>query len=110
MEILLIAVALLVGAAAGFFVGKNVLESRLRASRATAEDEAERIRGAAVLDAETLRKAEVLKGREEAIRAREELRRLREEIAQRTADLAAILEEAGEDDAAKRPRGTPRRG
>jgi ribonuclease Y len=75
MEILLIAVALLAGAAAGFFVGKSVLESRLRAARATAQDEAERIRGTAVQEADGLRKAEVLKGREEAIRAREEWER-----------------------------------
>jgi len=87
MEILLIAVALLVGAAAGFFVGKNVHESRLRASRATAEDEAERIRGAAVQEAEGLRKAEVLKGREEAIRAREEWER---EEARRRDDVERV--------------------
>lgn len=47
---------------------------------------------------------------DELFHAREELRRLREEIARRTAELASILEDAGEDDAAKRPRGTPRRG
>jgi cell division protein ZapA (FtsZ GTPase activity inhibitor) len=47
---------------------------------------------------------------DELFHAREELRRLREEIAQRTAELASILEEAGEDDAAKRPRPAPRRG
>ena len=87
MEILLIAVALLVGAAAGFFVGKNVLESRLRASRATAEDEAERIRGAAVQEVDALRKAEVLKGREEAIRAREEWER---EEARRRDDVERV--------------------
>jgi cell division protein ZapA (FtsZ GTPase activity inhibitor) len=47
---------------------------------------------------------------DELFHAREELRRLREEIAQRTAELASILEEAGEDDAAKRPRPARRRG
>ena len=87
MEILLIGVALLVGVAAGFFVGKNVLESRLRASRATAEDEAERIRGAAVQEVDALRKAEVLKGREEAIRAREEWER---EEARRRDDVERV--------------------
>lgn len=47
---------------------------------------------------------------DELFYAREELRRLREEIAQRTSALAAMLEETGDVDAAKRPRGAPRRG
>jgi cell division protein ZapA (FtsZ GTPase activity inhibitor) len=47
---------------------------------------------------------------DELFHAREELRRLREEVARRIADLATILEEAGDDDAAKRPRAAPRRG
>ena len=79
MEILLIALAAVVGGAVGFFAGKAVTDSRtqarLVAARATAEDEAERIRAGARQDAESLRKAEVLKGREEAIRAREDWER-----------------------------------
>jgi ribonuclease Y len=79
MEILLIAVAALVAGAVGFFAGKSVTDSRtqarLVAAKATAEDEAARIRTAAQQEAESLRKAEVLKGREEAIRAREEWER-----------------------------------
>ena len=79
MEILLIVAALVVGAAAGFFGGQNVVQRQLRAAKKSAEDEAEKIRGAARAEAreeaERLRKAEVLKGREEAIRAREEWER-----------------------------------
>ncbi|HET6762684.1 MAG TPA: ribonuclease Y [Longimicrobiaceae bacterium] len=76
MEILLIALAALAaGLAAGFFGGQSAIQSRLRAAKATAEDESARIRAAAEQDADTLRKAEVLKGREEAIRAREEWER-----------------------------------
>ena len=76
METVLIAlVAALVAGGLGFVVGKNVLEARLKAARASAEDEAARIRAAAEQDSESLRKAEVLKGREEAIRAREEWER-----------------------------------
>jgi hypothetical protein len=48
MEILLIALAAVVAGAAGFFGGKSVTDSRtqarLVAAKATAEDEAERIR------------------------------------------------------------------
>jgi ribonuclease Y len=75
MEILLIALAAVVAGAAGFFGGQSVIQSRLRAAKATAEDEANRIRAAAQQDAESLRKGEVLKGREEAIRSREEWER-----------------------------------
>jgi ribonuclease Y len=76
METLLIALAALAaGLAAGYFGGQAAIQGRLRAARATAEDEGARIRAAAEHDAEGLRKAEVLKGREEAIRAREEWER-----------------------------------
>jgi len=75
MNILLIVAAAVIGAAVGYFAGQSLIQSRLRASRATAEDEAARIRAAAQQEAESLRKAEVLKGREEAIRAREEWER-----------------------------------
>ena len=76
MQTLLIAlVALAAGIAAGFLGGKSAIQGRLRAAKATAEDESARIRAAAEQDADTLRKAEVLKGREEAIRAREEWER-----------------------------------
>ena len=75
MEILLIALAAVVAGAAGFFGGQAVIQSRLRAAKGTAEDEAARIRATAQQEAESLRKAEILKGREEAIRAREEWER-----------------------------------
>ena len=76
MDTILIALAaLVVGAAVGFFAGKAALEARLKAARASAEDEAEKIRAAGRDEAERQRKAEVLKGREEAIRAREEWER-----------------------------------
>src|SRR5688500_11829511 len=79
MEILLIVAAALIAGVVGFLAGKSVTDSRtqarLVAARATAEDEADRIRAAARQEAETLRKAEVLKGREEAIRSREEWER-----------------------------------
>ncbi|MBW3572273.1 MAG: DUF3552 domain-containing protein, partial [Gemmatimonadetes bacterium] len=79
MEILLIVAAAVIAGAVGFFAGKAVIDSRtqarLVAAKATAEDEAGRIRAAAQQDAESLRKSEVLKGREEAIRAREEWER-----------------------------------
>jgi ribonuclease Y len=75
MDVLLIALAAAVALLAGFFGGQAVVQSRLKASRATAEEEAARIRAAAEQDAERLRAAEVLKGREEAIRAREEWER-----------------------------------
>jgi ribonuclease Y len=75
MDILLIVAAALVAGAVGFFAGQSIIQSRLRASRATAEDEAGRIRASAEQEAESLRKGEVLKGREEAIRAREEWER-----------------------------------
>jgi ribonuclease Y len=75
MEILMIVLAALVAAVAGFLAGRAAEQARLRKARATAEDEAARIRAGAEQDAESLRKAEVLKGREEAIRAREEWER-----------------------------------
>jgi ribonuclease Y len=79
MEILLIAAAALAAGVAGFFAGKSVTDSRtqahLVATRATAEDERARILSIAQQEAESLRKGEVLKGREEAIRAREEWER-----------------------------------
>jgi ribonuclease Y len=73
--ILIAVVAALVAAGIGFWAGSSGVQARLRRARATAEDEAARIRGAAAEEAERLKKAEVLKGREEAIRAREEWER-----------------------------------
>jgi len=76
METILIAVvAALVGAGIGYFVASSVLQANLVRARATAEDEAARIKGAATEEAERLKKAEILKGREDAIRAREEWER-----------------------------------
>lgn len=79
MDILLIAVAAVVAGAVGFLAGKSVTDSRTRArlvaAKATAEDESARILASARQEAESLRMAEVLKGREEAIKAREEWER-----------------------------------
>ncbi|MDB4951141.1 MAG: 2,3-cyclic-nucleotide 2-phosphodiesterase [Gemmatimonadetes bacterium] len=67
--------ALAVGLLAGFFGGKAGIQARLRSTKATAEDEAARIRAAAEQQAESLRKAEVLAGKEEAFRAKDEWER-----------------------------------
>ncbi|HEX8695041.1 MAG TPA: ribonuclease Y [Longimicrobium sp.] len=73
--ILIAVVAALVAAGIGFWAGSSAVQARLKQARATAEDEAARIKGAATEEAERLKKAEILKGREEAIRAREEWER-----------------------------------
>ena len=100
MEILLIALAAIVGAAAGFFGGQSVIQSRLRASRATAEDEAGRIRATAKQEAEQeadrLRTAEVLKGREEALRSREAWEREEAKRRDEMDRLERRLQERGE--------------
>jgi ribonuclease Y len=76
METVLTAlIVALVASVAGFFAGRAVVQARLRRARATAEDEAARIRAQAQSEAETLRKAEVLAGKEEAFRAKEEWER-----------------------------------
>jgi ribonuclease Y len=75
MEILWIILALLFGAAAGWAVGRGAEQARLRRARATAGEEAERITSAARSEAENLRKAEVLAGKEAAFRAKEEWER-----------------------------------
>ncbi|HEX6926292.1 MAG TPA: ribonuclease Y [Longimicrobiaceae bacterium] len=85
MEILLsAAVAAIVGIGVGYVAGRSLLLARLRRERATAEEEAERIRSQAIVEAENLRKAEVLAGKEEAFRAKEEWER---EEARRREDL-----------------------
>jgi len=76
MDLVLTAViAAVLAGLAGYFGGQGAERSRLRKARATAEDEATRIRAAAELDAENARKAEVLAGKEEAFRAKEEWER-----------------------------------
>ncbi len=76
MEPVLIAlVAAVLAGIVGFVGGRTAEQSRLRRARATAEDEAARIRSAAEHDAETARKAEILAGKEEAFRAKEEWER-----------------------------------
>ena len=90
MDIILSAVvAALVAAVAGFFAGRSVVEGRLRRARATAEDEASRIVTQARAEAENLRKAEILAGKEEAFRAKEEWER--EEARRR--DACRLLDE-----------------
>jgi ribonucrease Y len=76
MEIVLTAIiAAVAGALAGFFGGRAAEQARLRRARGTAEEEAARIVSAAEHEAETLRKAEILAGKEEAFRAKEEWER-----------------------------------
>jgi len=74
MEIVLVAVAVVVAALA-FLGGRALEQARLRRVRGTAEEEGARIRAAAEQDAENLRKAEVLAGKEAAFRAKEEWER-----------------------------------
>src|SRR5690606_29991041 len=64
-----------VAAVVGFFVGRSAERSRLRRARATAEEEAARIIAGAQTEAENLRKAEILAGKEEGFRAKEEWER-----------------------------------
>ncbi|MEX2583743.1 MAG: ribonuclease Y [Gemmatimonadota bacterium] len=76
MDIVLTALAVAVlAAAAGFFGGRSAERSRLRRSRATAEEEAARIVAGAEQEAETLRKAEILAGKEAGFKAKEEWER-----------------------------------
>jgi len=76
MDIVLTAlVAAVLGALAGFLGGRGAERGRLRRARGTAEEEAARIVAAAENEAETLRKAEVLAGKEEGFRNKEEWER-----------------------------------
>ncbi|HEX7241490.1 MAG TPA: ribonuclease Y [Longimicrobiaceae bacterium] len=75
MEILVVVLAALVAAVAGFLAGRAGEQARLRRAKDTAEEQAGRIRAAAEQEAERLRKAEVLAGKEEAFRAKEEWER-----------------------------------
>lgn len=84
MDILWIVVAALAAAAAGFVAGRAAEQSRLRRARTTAEDERARIVAAAEGEAESLRKAEILAGKEAAFRAKEEWER---EEARRREDM-----------------------
>jgi ribonucrease Y len=84
MDILWIVVAAVAAAAAGFVLGRSAEQSRLRTARTTAEDERTRILAAAESEAENLRKAEILAGKEAAYRAKEEWER---EEARRREDL-----------------------
>ncbi len=98
METIAIALAAAVAAGAiGFFAARAGIEARLTRARASATDEAGRIRAAAEQDAESLKKAEVLKGREEAIRAREEWER---EEARRRDDVERLERRLQERDEA----------
>ena len=96
MEILWIVLAALVALSAGFVGGRAQEQARLRRSRATAEDERARILAAAEQEAENLRKAEILAGKEAAFRAKEEWER---EETRRRDDLERAerrLDERGE--------------
>lgn len=65
----------LVGAVAGFLLAYAGVKAWARGIRAAAEQEKERLVTGARTDAENLRKAEVLAGKEEAFRAKEEWER-----------------------------------
>lgn len=80
-------VAGVVASVAGFLGGRAAERGRLRRARGTAEEEAARIRADAEHDAENLRKAEILAGKEEAFRAKEEWER---EEARRRDDVERI--------------------
>ena len=98
------AILVLVAASAAFFVigrrvGANGEQARQRAAGMSAEQTAERIRGEAERDAESLRKSAVLQGKEELIHLREEweaeARKRREDIERderRLADAEARTE------------------
>lgn len=76
MNILLAALtAGLIAGLVGFIGGRTAEQKRLRRAHATAEEEAARILAKAEADAESLRKAEVLMGKEAAFRAKEEWER-----------------------------------
>jgi ribonuclease Y len=68
-------IAAVFAAVLGLVVGRAVEVSRLRRARGTAGEERARILAAAEHDAENLRKAEILAGKEEAFRAKEEWER-----------------------------------
>ncbi len=76
METLLTALAAAVLAALGGFAAGRMRErSRLKQAQSGAEEERERILGTAAQEADHLRKAEILAGKEEAFRAKEEWER-----------------------------------
>ncbi len=72
---LTVLVAAVLAGIAGFLGGRELERGRLRRAGATAEQEAERIISTARQEADNLRKAEILAGKEEAFRAKEEWER-----------------------------------
>ncbi len=72
---LAVALALVAGAAIGFWFGRRRERARQEVERAHARDEASRILERARSEAESLSKEGVLRGREEALRLREEWER-----------------------------------
>jgi ribonuclease Y len=76
MEIFLIAfIAALIAVIVGFVIGRWSELTRQRRARATAEEERTRILAQAEQESESLRKREILAGKEEAFRAKEEWER-----------------------------------
>src|SRR5688500_14103278 len=75
MDIVITALIAAVAAVAGYFGGRAAENSRLRRAKATAEEEAGRIVSGAEQEAENLRKAQILAGKEEAFRSKEEWER-----------------------------------
>ena len=70
-SILLAAVVLALGSAAGYLLGRGIERSRQRKERAAARDDASRIVGRAQEEADTTLKAATLRGKEEVYRLRE---------------------------------------
>jgi ribonuclease Y len=68
-------VAAVIAVVVGFAGGRAIEVARLRRARATAEDERARILATAEQEAENLRKAEILAGKEEGFRSKEEWER-----------------------------------
>ena len=83
-DALILGVVALVSVILGWLIGWSLERARLRRARMSAEDEATRILGSAEADAERIRKAADLEGREAAFRARGEWER---EEARRREDI-----------------------
>jgi ribonucrease Y len=94
--VLAAAVALLFGVVAGYLVRGRIERSRQERARAAAQDEASRILRSAETDAEALKKARVVEGKEDVFRLREtwekEETRRREDIEALERRLAELSE------------------
>ncbi len=109
------ALMLLVGFLLGFFLSRSRERRQQQQERAEARDEASRIVGRAQEEAESLRKAGELQGREEAVRLREEwkeeesrrreeLERTERKLAERSESLDRRFDRLNERDTAQEAR------